>query len=44
MRIVFGSGKNRHVFERPTDKIGREMMAEDVKGFLRARKAQAAAR
>ncbi len=43
MRIVFGSGDNRHVFEVPTDRIGRERMGEDVKAFLRARKAQAAA-
>ena len=39
MRIVVGSGKNdvsRHVFERPapSDRIGREKMAEDLKNYL----------
>lgn len=40
MRIVVGSGRNdvtRHVFDRPNDKIGREVMAEQLKAFLRAR-------
>lgn len=37
MRVIVGSGRNRHEFERPTDKIGRERMAEDLKAFLRAR-------
>lgn len=37
MRVVVGSGRNRHTFERPTDKVGRERMAEEMKTFLRAR-------
>lgn len=34
MRIIVGSGTHRHVFERPSDKLGREQMAEDLKNFL----------
>jgi len=34
MRITIFRGKNRQTFERPTDKIGREKMAEDLKNFL----------
>lgn len=34
MRIVIGRGDNRHVFERPADKVGREQMSEDLKNFL----------
>ena len=36
MRVVVGSGRNRHVFDVParTDRIGREKMAEDIKAFL----------
>ncbi len=34
MRIVIGSGTNRHVFECPADKVERDRMAEDVKAFL----------
>ncbi len=34
MRIVVGRGRNRHVFDRPLDKAGREHMAEDLKNFV----------
>ena len=39
MRIVVGRGKNgvkRHIFERPapSDRVGREQMAEDLKNYL----------
>ena len=34
LRIIVGRGDNRHVFERPTDRLGRERMAEDLKNFL----------
>jgi hypothetical protein len=36
MRVVVGSGRNRHVFDVPSikDKVGREQMAEDMKNFL----------
>jgi hypothetical protein len=34
MRIVVGRGSNRHVFERPTDKVGIDKMREDLKNFL----------
>lgn len=37
MRVVVGSGANRHEFDRPTDKVSREKMAEDIKMFLRQR-------
>ena len=36
MRIIIGSGNNRHVFERPSlrDRVGVEKMSEDLKNFL----------
>lgn len=34
MRIIVGRGENRHSFDRPLDKIGREQMGEDLKNFI----------
>lgn len=36
MRVVVGSGNNRHVFEVPprSDKVGRDMFADQIKSFL----------
>ena len=34
MRIVVGRGDNRHVFERPSEKVEIDRMAEDLKSFL----------
>ena len=34
MKIIVGRGENRHVFDRPLDKVGREQMSEDLKNFI----------
>ena len=34
MRITIGSGKNRHSFDRPLDRVERDMFAEQIKNFL----------